>query len=298
LRCDPRSAEALNNRGVILLMRGNTAAALADFNAAVELSPRYVHALTNRGVARRERGDLGGALADFEQALRLSPGNIDAVRNRALALRETGDLAGAAADLQLALRRTPRALAAGLYFDLASLALLRADWQAALDNLDQAVAINPRYAEAYIYRGNARHHFSDPRAGEDHLRGFRLNSGLYAREVVELVHWDLTRDPAAVLQQCERHLAVTPDDLVALCRRALCCQLLNRTEEAKADLERIAAAGPEMCDGLALIQQAVEELRNWLKKEEQSPEAASHWLRRLSARTARRRSGEAGEPLR
>src|SRR5262249_49936517 len=82
--------------------RGQLSAALADFNAAVQLSPAYVHALTNRGVARRESGDLPGALVDFDEALRINPSHIDAVRNRALALRESGDLPAAAVGLTAA----------------------------------------------------------------------------------------------------------------------------------------------------------------------------------------------------
>jgi serine/threonine-protein kinase len=295
LRRDPRSAEALNNRGVIRLMRGNLRTALADFDAAVGLSAGYVHALTNRGVARRELGDLNGALADFAEALRISPDHLDAVRNRALARREAGDLAGAAADLMLALGRTPRAAASALLLDIASLHLLRADWQTAIGVLDQALAIDPRFTEAYIHRGNARHHLSDPQAFDDHLRAFRLDGRRYARELVEILHWDLTRDPAAVLQQCARHLAADPDDVVTLTRRGVSYRLLNRAEEARADLERVAATGREVSDLVALVGQAAEELERWLKRVRPADEEASHWLRRLSARTARRGRGEGGE---
>jgi tetratricopeptide (TPR) repeat protein len=297
LRCDPRSAEALNNRGVIRLMRGDVCAALADFDAAVALSPAYAHALTNRGAARHRLGDLNGALADFNEALRVSPGHLDAVRNRALARREADDLAGAAADLMQALPRTPRGAAAGLYLDLASIHLLRADWAAAVPLLDQALAIDPNFTEAYLHRGNARYHLNDPRALDDHIRAFRLDPRLWAREVVEIIHWDLTRDPAAALQRCNAHLARSPDDLVSLAWRGLYHRLLNRTGEAGADLGRVAAANPELRAGLPVLLKAVEELQAWLRKEPHTHESSAHWLRRFTARTmAQARARPAGGP--
>jgi tetratricopeptide (TPR) repeat protein len=292
LRRDPRSAEALNNRGVIRMMRGEVRAALPDFDAAVALTPGYVHALTNRGAARRQLGDLDGALADFNEALRIDPNHLEAVRNRALAYRDANDLRSAAADLVQALARAPRAAAASLYFDLAGVHLLRADWAAALPLLDQAIAINPQHAEAYIHRGNARYHLNDPLAFDDHIRAYRLSPQTYCREVLEIVHWDMTRDLAAALRRCEAHLARGPDDPVPLTWRALYYLLLNRTEEANADLERIAAVGPEQRAGIPVLLRAVEELHAWLNKEPHTRDDTAHWLRRFTARITAQPDGK------
>jgi Tfp pilus assembly protein PilF len=288
LRCNPRSAEAFNNRGVVRLMRGDAARALADFNEAVRLSPSYVNALSNRGVARIELGDFAGALADFDQVLRADPGNLDAARNRALARREAGDLAGAAADLDQALARTPRAAAAGLYFDRGSVRIQQGEWLAAVADFEQALAIDPRLTGAYVHRGNARHHNGDPTAVVDHLRAFQLDGPMAAREIVELVHLDMLRDPGAVFQVCNKHLLRNPDDPVALVRRGLSFLLLGRTEEATADLDRAVGLTPVLRPGRALLERAVKEYQARLKNEANGPDAALPWLKKMRCRTGPR----------
>jgi tetratricopeptide (TPR) repeat protein len=297
LRCNPRSAEAFNNRGVIRLMRGDPTRALADFDEAVRLSPSYVNALSNRGVARRELGDLAGAMVDFNQVLRVDPSNLDAARNRALARREAGDLAGAAADLDQALARFPRAAAAGLYLDRANVRIQQGDWLAAVSDLDQALAIDPRLTEAYIYRGNARHHDGDPMAIVDHLRAFRLDGPMAARELVELVRRDMLRDPEAVFQVCNKHLMRVPDDPVALIRRGLSFMLLGRTEEAITDLDRAAGQSPELRSSRELLERAVKEYQAHLTKEGNVSDESLPWLKKLGIHTRpRARTDADGNP--
>jgi tetratricopeptide (TPR) repeat protein len=297
LRCNPRSAEAFNNRGVIRLMRGDPTRALADFNEAIRLSPSYVNALGNRGVARRELGDLAGAVADFDEVLRADPRNLEAARNRALARREAGDLPSALADLNQALVRTPRAAASGLYLDRANIRIQQGDWPAAVFDLDNALAIDPRLTEAYIYRGNARHHNGDPLAFVDHLRAFRLDGAAAARELVELVHLDMLRDPEGVFQICNKHLTRSPDDPVALLRRGLSFMLLGRTEEATADLDRAAVQSPELRSSRELLERAVKEHQERLKKESTGFEEKLPWLKKLAFRLGpRSRADEGTEP--
>jgi Tfp pilus assembly protein PilF len=265
LRCNPRSAEAHNNRGVVRLTRGDLTGALADFNEALQLTPGYVGALCNRGVARRELGDLDGATADFEQVLRADPGNLEAARNWAEARREAGDLTAAVAALELALSLAPRAAAAGLHFDRGNIRLQQGDWPAAILDFDQALTIDPQFVEAHVYRGSARHHNCEPLAFVDYLHAFRLDPPLAAREIVELVHLDLLRNPDTVFEVCDKHLARIPDDPVALLRRGLSFLLLGRAQEAASDLGRSEGLSADVRSCRALLERAVAERQNFLK---------------------------------
>ena len=55
------------------------------FDRAIALNPAYAEALNNRGVVKVWRGDLAGAVADFSRAIELNPGYRDAYANRAIA---------------------------------------------------------------------------------------------------------------------------------------------------------------------------------------------------------------------
>jgi tetratricopeptide (TPR) repeat protein len=290
LRLNPAYAEALNNRGVLHLQRGDQGRAQTDFDAALRVAPTYVEAYSNRGVARQNRGDTAGAIADFDRALELRPGFLDAIRNRALARRESGELP-AVDDLDEALARAPES--AALYFDRASVHLVMANWEGALADLDRCLALDPRYTEAYIYRGNARHHKGDPAAFVDHLCGFRLDGPLTVREIVEIVHWDLVRDPERLLRNCANHLSKWPDDPVGLTRRAIGLLLLDRTEEALADRQRVIDLGPEYRLLWESLDAAVAELRASLRQQGGPLDPGMHWLRKLRCRTAPQASGEA-----
>src|SRR5262249_49493312 len=153
------------------------------------------------------------------------PDYIEGIRNRASARRDLGELGGVVADLTEALSTIPRGNAAGLYFDRGIARMLQADWAGAIVDFDQALEINPRFIEAYVYRGNARFHDHDLMAITDHLRGFAIDGPRAAREVLEVVGGDLRRNPRTFFQECNSHLASNPNDPGALIRRGLGYQL-------------------------------------------------------------------------
>ena len=74
LRLNPRSDAARNNRGLAHLRKGELAAALADFEAAIKINPRNVHAHNNRGFALAKQRQLDEAIADFSEVLAHRPG--------------------------------------------------------------------------------------------------------------------------------------------------------------------------------------------------------------------------------
>ncbi len=52
---------------------GDSAGAVVDFNAAIELKRDWPEAYNNRGISKAELGDFDGALADQDMAIKLNP---------------------------------------------------------------------------------------------------------------------------------------------------------------------------------------------------------------------------------
>ncbi len=111
------SAEVFEIRGVAREARGDHAAAIADFNRALELQPNPAPAersrlLNRRGWAYQYADAPRLSLADFEESLRLDPNQGDALCGRGLARIRLGDWRPAVEDAEAGVRRA-RAASAG-----------------------------------------------------------------------------------------------------------------------------------------------------------------------------------------
>jgi len=91
-------AAAYYNRGNANAAKGDSAAAIVDYDEALKLDPKNARALANRGTARSEKGDSDGAIADFDAALKTDPRLASAYFNRANALAAKGEADRAIAD--------------------------------------------------------------------------------------------------------------------------------------------------------------------------------------------------------
>jgi tetratricopeptide (TPR) repeat protein len=79
-------AGTLVNRGIILLARGDEAAAMADFEAAIRIDPGVAEGHTNRGMVLLRREDYRGAVDSISRGLELDPYEPHkALYNRAVA---------------------------------------------------------------------------------------------------------------------------------------------------------------------------------------------------------------------
>jgi lipoprotein NlpI len=97
-------------RGKALRGAGKLAAAIADFDAAVELNPDSADAFHERAVTRDVSGDYREALNDFRRALALSPRFAAAYRSRGLAHFYAGLSSGASCTTWPAEVDTPPAI--------------------------------------------------------------------------------------------------------------------------------------------------------------------------------------------
>jgi predicted O-linked N-acetylglucosamine transferase (SPINDLY family) len=85
---NPSMAESWNNRGNALSVLGRFEDAVASFNRVLALRPRLIEALVNRGTALLALRRPDEALASYGEALEIDPANGPALQGRANALFE------------------------------------------------------------------------------------------------------------------------------------------------------------------------------------------------------------------
>ncbi len=182
IELNPKAIAAWHERGVARNSRGDLDGGIADLSKAIALHPFGVNTYKERGAARRKQGDLQGATADFNKVIDLNPNDPEAYNKRGEARLDKGDKTGALADFNKAIELDPNYGSA--YFNRSSIHRANGDLdKAAADfvraneepgfvkelwsraslyrkleekEISQAIAANPRDAQAYGRRVTAR----------------------------------------------------------------------------------------------------------------------------------------------
>jgi tetratricopeptide (TPR) repeat protein len=102
--------------------------AYADLNQALRISPQYVNALHNRGLLKARAGELDAAILDFTEAMMLDPTNPKYYQHRSETYAALGQSDEAMADLR------------------------KVEWMLRVQELNRAVAAQPRSAAAWTNR--------------------------------------------------------------------------------------------------------------------------------------------------
>ena len=178
----PRNPEALALRGIVSLMGGAPAAAVADLRLALAASPHDGMALEYLGLALLNLGEFAEAeqilcraaalpgapasvalrlglamlrqgrpaeaLTPLRQALQQAPGHPDCLLALGQALAASGDTTGAIAQFNATLRTAPAHPDA--LFNLGVLALAGNDLPAARKHFETALASHPAHADAMV----------------------------------------------------------------------------------------------------------------------------------------------------
>jgi len=79
LDVSPGMIEGYYNRGNVNLDLRRNEDAIRDFSTVIEAEPQFAFAWLNRGLAREQAGDRNGAREDISRALALN-GSLDAAR--------------------------------------------------------------------------------------------------------------------------------------------------------------------------------------------------------------------------
>ena len=246
---NPNSAEAHNDRGVILAANGSFAEALSCFERAVALNPNYGEARNNLGRGLRSLGRFDEARAQFEWVLKSSPDSPLAHFNLASVLQPAGRNSDAEQHFRSAIALRPDFVDAHLH--LASL-LQEANWlPEALAHTERAVALRP---------GNA---------------GARNNLGNILRSLGR-------RDEA--IAQYQAALGIDPNFFIAHYNCGVALRGDTRIAEARAHFGRAFALKPNFLEaGLALCMAELPALYQTESEIAERREAYAHSLASLSA---------------
>jgi protein O-GlcNAc transferase len=150
---EPRNADFLNSRGIILQTLGRLDDALASYDAALSIEPRRAQVLYNRGIVLNATGRFDEALASYSKALEAQPNYPEALVNRGNVLQGLKRFDEALACYSGALAKNPNLPNALVNRGIALQALnQRAE---ALASFDRALASQPHYTDALLNRGIA-----------------------------------------------------------------------------------------------------------------------------------------------
>ena len=105
----PKEARAHNNLGVALMETGKVDEAIAHYREALAQNPEYAEAYNNLGEALAGKGGVKNAIAQFEKAVQLDPGYTVARRNLSAILTRTGQMDKAIVHLKKLVEATPDA---------------------------------------------------------------------------------------------------------------------------------------------------------------------------------------------
>jgi tetratricopeptide (TPR) repeat protein len=103
----PKTVNALLDRGNQFIDRGEYALAVAEMDAALRIDPKNARAVANRGIAKYWLDDLEGAGADFDTAAKLNPKEVVWMRGRGLLALRRADHSSAVASFSQALELDP-----------------------------------------------------------------------------------------------------------------------------------------------------------------------------------------------
>ncbi|MCB1152333.1 tetratricopeptide repeat protein [bacterium] len=147
---DPKFAEAVGHKAVILLRQGKREEAekFASKAVAIEPSGELYYA---RGAVRMTLGKFDDALQDLTAAIGLDPQNGDYYVSRGEVSLRKGDVDAAKKDYARAIELDPNN--ANAYLGRGGLALLVGDFQTARSDLDRCLTLAPRHPTCSLRRG-------------------------------------------------------------------------------------------------------------------------------------------------
>lgn len=158
---NPASAIAVFNRGVVSMYeKQDFRSAMADFDQANDLLPGgYAQAWLNKGYCLEQLQDPAEALKHYRKAASMNREAFEPYLAMALLLEKHGEYSMALAAYDTVLLRVP---GEALYWYRRAMLKYRVrELQAALNDFDQSISLNNRYADAFSNRGILKFEMQD-----------------------------------------------------------------------------------------------------------------------------------------
>jgi len=285
LKLIPRRIDALSNLGVVYAKLGQYEPAIKNYRAALAIDPKEHDIRLNLGIAYFQIEQYEPASAELQQVIKAKPEHIQARFLNGLCLFQVGKLKESIAEFEPLYRAEPDNIAiayalANAYIQdeqigkgqvlvdkvfkninsaeshliIGTMSLARRQLQPAVDELKQAVALDPKLptahsqlAIAYLLTGNR----------ELAMEAFRKELEVNPKDFVANTRlgWLLRED--GMIEEAEallrRALELRPDDPGPLFQLAQLLQSEGKTQEAVELLERVAKVLPDYSPAHVLL---------------------------------------------
>ena len=238
---------AHNLVGLIRRNGGDTASAIADFRAAIEIDPGFLPARANLGHTLIQTGDLAGAKTEFEEIRHRAPRDVRAAEGFAELASAQGDADAAVARFKEAADLDPLnprylALAGKIELD-------RGKKDEGVTLLSRALELDPGYLPAFASLAAMHLAASDFTAAEkiyrdaaDYAPDDADAQASHGRMLAILKRWD------EAIERYGRATALAPQDAAYWLELARCLQRVTRHDDALAMLEKAKALAPANAD--------------------------------------------------
>jgi tetratricopeptide (TPR) repeat protein len=164
---------AYYGKGLALSWSGEYPEAITALQQAVKSQPDFVPAWYNLSLVYKYSNQLDKALAAINQAIQLQPNNPNLYNQKFGVLSDLKKYKEAAAAINKAIELSPRA---AFYNNRGIVRDDLGDKPGAIDDYNQAIKINPNYANAYYNRGIVRYDLGDkPGAIDDFNQAIKFN---------------------------------------------------------------------------------------------------------------------------
>ena len=189
IEIEPRYAEAYVKRGLAYYRSAQYETAIADYTQTLKLKRYQADAYASRGDAYRALADTHRAIEDYSASLK-KRWNAAVMQKRAETYFKQGNVQKALADYDDLIKRKPTAIAyygrGNVYLQL-SIRGSENRLKLALADMDQAIALEPRFASAYISRAQVHTHLGDHTlASRDYRHANRLLIEALQRQVMQV----------------------------------------------------------------------------------------------------------------
>lgn len=223
--------------------------AIVYYDSAIALNPREADYYVHRGLARQEQDNLDGAEEDYRKALSIDEDHAIARHNLGVLLKKKNDTSAAEEQLTEAIERNP-----GLsypYIERAYYRLSNGNLNGALQDYDQAIALNENDVDSWVNRGMVKEKLNDlPGAYIDFTRAIRLNNNYekawFCRGNV-LIKMNKLKEAD---EDYSVSLLYYPEYVQAYINRAIVRHRLGRLQDACKDIEKAIALGATGVDNI------------------------------------------------
>ena len=201
-RQDNLVGAAYSNRCLVNLQLQNYSAAEFDCTTALQHNSDNIEAYLNLGLTYYRQGEYDQAIAQYQQVIQRDGEDYRAYYNQGLADFAMEDYPQAITDYSLALMSSrafnPKSQSL-IYNDLALTYMMLGDFEPAIFNFDQAIALDDHNYNAYFNRGCAHHQQAKYQAAiEDFSQVVQLKSDFTQAYVNRAVlHHQIGQDSAA-----------------------------------------------------------------------------------------------------